>query len=842
MEISEFVKTVEHLHLEARQRGLYFQTCSDVEQMGRKLIMDGESRLWFGSCSYLGLESHPAVLEGAHQALSRFGTQFSTSRGYVSIPLYEELEDKLSQIFGGYALVGPTTTLAHMAAFDVLVDERDAIVMDHQVHNSVQRAATLARTRGATMEMVRHDNLEEALEKVYKLSRTKRTVWFTTDGITSMYGEVVPFDLMRKLLDVAPNVRLYIDDAHGMSWAGKHGRGSFLGSMPLTDRVVVATSMAKSFGACGGVLVFSSKEERERVRMCGGTMVFSGPIQPPTVGAALAVAKIHLTDEIDTLQTQLRDRVRYFNRRLKENGLPLLVENDVPIFFIRLGLPKVAFSVAERAAKDGLYINISIYPTVPMRRAGLRITLNTTHTFEDIEKLVASLTKHVPQALAEEGVSREELDRLFDKGVVKSTKLSNALTWKDVYTQAADGKVQTQSTTQALHAEYECDPNDLKLEVFRTIRDISKTEWNSMLGTTATCSWDSMVMKEKIFHNQPRPEHNWDFYYYLIRDTNGKAICATFLTISLGKDDMLMRHEVSKAIEDKRKTDPYFLTSKIVTLGSGLSEGNHLYLDKQGPWRAAMQRLLKEVVEVYETTQAAQLILRDLPDNDPEMDSFVVERGFIKVPMLDSHYVDVDWEDDEALVRRGPNNRARKVLRTIHDQLPNYEVKIYGSKYKDHSLSEAEVSYLHQLYLNIATKNFRINIFPIPENTITHMLDCPAWEIGVIKLKPEAGGPSDGSPVAWFAGHVVGEDYAWLVCGLDYNYVAEHGCYRQMLFQIARRAKNLGCKVIHYGMTSDVEKRRFDSRVQKNCVYVQAHNDYNATILQDYVSRVAIES
>src|SRR4029079_8356849 len=111
--------------------------------------------------------------------------------------------------------------------------------------------------------------------------------------------------------------------------------------------------------------------ERERVRMCGGTLLFSGPIQPPMLGAALASARLHLTDELGALQERLRERVLYTNRRMREEGLPLLVDNDIPIRFVRLGLPRVASEVAQRMTEDGLYVNVSMFPTVPMKRAGI---------------------------------------------------------------------------------------------------------------------------------------------------------------------------------------------------------------------------------------------------------------------------------------------------------------------------------------------------------------------------------------------------------------------------------------------------------------------------------------
>ena len=132
--------------------------------------MNGQEMLSFGSCSYLGLELDPRLIEGDCDAARRFGTQFSCSRGYLSAPHYQALEASLDQIFGAHALVAPTTTLAHQAAFDALMSEKDAIVVDHQAHQSVHQAANLARVRGAHVELIRHEELERAEECVRALA------------------------------------------------------------------------------------------------------------------------------------------------------------------------------------------------------------------------------------------------------------------------------------------------------------------------------------------------------------------------------------------------------------------------------------------------------------------------------------------------------------------------------------------------------------------------------------------------------------------------------------------------------------------------------------------------
>jgi 7-keto-8-aminopelargonate synthetase-like enzyme len=619
LEISEFQSAVGALHGDATRRGLFFQTADDTPLQGRRVCIGGREVVSFSSCSYLGLEFHPALIEGVQRAAARYGTQFSTSRGYLSAAPYRELEARLSRLFGGHALVTSTTSVGHQVALGALLTEQDAVVLDHQVHFSVQAAAQLARTQGATVEVVRHNHLERAVEVVRRLAATRSTVWFATDGVFSMYGDLAPLGLLRELLDVAPNVRLYVDDAHGMSWAGLHGRGSFLSRMPLHPRMVLATSLNKAFAAGGGCLVFPAAEERERVLLGGGPMVFSGPLQPPMLGAALASAALHLSPEIEARQAALRERTRLCNQLVRAHGLPLLVENESPIFFIPMGLPRIAMAVAERMLEDGFYVNVSAWPSVPMKRSGLRFSVTALHELDDIRAAFDAFARHVPAVLDQEQVSRHELDALFARAVPREALRGGP------GAAGVPGVSLRRAHQPAVH-----------LERFESIHEVDRALWDQAMGGVGACSWEAMALQEAVFSRGPR-EYRWAFRYLVVRDVGGDVVAVTFYTVALNKDDMLMRAAVSQAVEERRAADPYFLTSEVVMMGSGLSEGNHLALDRSGPWQEAVLCILEEMGRHYDRADAAALLLRDLPGDDPEMDALMARCGLVKVPMFASH-------------------------------------------------------------------------------------------------------------------------------------------------------------------------------------------------------------
>mgnify|MGYP003153525367 CR=1 FL=1 len=128
-------------------------------------------------------------------------------------------------------------------------------------------------------------------------------------------------------------------------------------------------------------------------------MSFSAQLEPASVGAAIASAKIHLSSEIFTLQEKLERKIQYFNKRLLDTDLPLIAHNDSPVFFIGAGSPKTGYNLVNRLFKNGIYVNLGIFPAVPIKNTGLRITLSLHNRKEEIDLLVNQLEKNYPKAL-----------------------------------------------------------------------------------------------------------------------------------------------------------------------------------------------------------------------------------------------------------------------------------------------------------------------------------------------------------------------------------------------------------------------------------------------------------
>ncbi|MCX6350501.1 MAG: aminotransferase class I/II-fold pyridoxal phosphate-dependent enzyme [Bacteroidetes bacterium] len=397
-----------------RDMGLGQLATEDTQLYGREVKLKGKDYINFSSCSYFGLEMDPRLKASSIDAIDRYGTQFSSSRAYISLGLYTELEKSMEEIFGQPIILAPTVSLGHVSNIPILVKENDAVILDEQMHTSVSTATGLLTARKITVEMVRHSRMDKLEERIIELSKTHKRIWYMLDGVYSIYGDLAPVKELYALLEKYNNLHLYVDDSHGMSWAGKYGRGYFLSQAPyFHDRLYLVSGMAKCFGSAGGILVYPNVEIRNLVRNCGTTMIFSGPMQPAVLGACIASARIHLSRELEVKQKQLQDKIRFFNQTAKLYELPLIGESNSPINFIGVGSPNVGYNIVKRMMEAGFFLNLSVYPSVSEKHTGLRMPITLHHTMEDIDLLLKTISIELKKALVEEAYSMKEIFKAF---------------------------------------------------------------------------------------------------------------------------------------------------------------------------------------------------------------------------------------------------------------------------------------------------------------------------------------------------------------------------------------------------------------------------------------------
>lgn len=378
---------------DARDLGIIQLSVDSDTYDGRIVQVKGKDLVHFGNCSYLGLDTCDALKLGGIDALMRYGNLFSSSRQYISLGLNDELESLLSQITGHYCLLSQTTSTGSLSAIPIIVSPNDLIVMDHQVHASVQNAVKIAQTQGTKVGMVRHSNMENLEEIILKQQHKYNHIWYMADGIYSMLGDAAPIEQMHTLMDKYPNFRCFVDDAHGISWIGKHGRGMTLHKRPLHPQMVMVTSLAKGFGVCGGALIFPTEEARYEVRSLGASIVYCGPIPSPVLGACIASAKLHLTDEIKVRQNNLHALIKYFREIAYAYDLPLVNHSFSPIFYFGTSNEENACNIVKIMNEAGFFVCPCNHPVVPRKNAGIRMCITTHLTFKDIENALTTMAE-----------------------------------------------------------------------------------------------------------------------------------------------------------------------------------------------------------------------------------------------------------------------------------------------------------------------------------------------------------------------------------------------------------------------------------------------------------------
>ncbi|HEX2874966.1 MAG TPA: aminotransferase class I/II-fold pyridoxal phosphate-dependent enzyme [Polyangiaceae bacterium] len=390
----------------AEESGALMQTADDVVYEGRYVHLNGKQLLNYGSCSYLGLELRDELKRGAIDAVTRFGTQFPFPRAMLQNPLYLELEAALSQITGGYPVIAASTSLGHISTLPVIVGTKDAVLIDMMAHASVHTAASLLR--GMPVIPIHHSDLNELEDQLKVLSSQHQKVWYLLDGLYSMRGDFAPLAELVALMDKYPALHLYVDDAHSTTWTGRNGRGFALETLKDTSRVVVALSLNKAFAAGGGAMIFPTREMANLVRRSGGPMVFSGAVQPPLLGAAVASARLHLSPELAKLQAELMTRLELTVSEARRLNVPLGVESLNPVFFLRGGSTKNCFSMVNSLRERGACVCAAMFPIVPRGNAGVRFTITLHNTPDDIRTMVGWLADEterlglVPKAPAAE--------------------------------------------------------------------------------------------------------------------------------------------------------------------------------------------------------------------------------------------------------------------------------------------------------------------------------------------------------------------------------------------------------------------------------------------------------
>ena len=341
----------------------------------------------FCANNYLGLSSHPKLLEAAHAALETHGYGLSSVRFICGTQdAHKELEARLAHFVGQEdSILYSSCFDANGGLFETLLGEGDAIISDALNHASIIDGVRLCKA-----ERYRYASADMAeLETHLKASQGARLRMIATDGVFSMDGHVAP---LGKICDLAEkyDAMVMVDDSHATGFMGKTGRGTpeLHGVMDRVD--IVTSTLGKALGGAAGGFVAARQEIVALLRQRSRPYLFSNSVAPAIVGATLAA--LDLIEGSTELRDRLMANAERFRGQMAAHGFQLKA-GEHPIVPVMLGDAKLAKALADALLQEGVYVIGFSFPVVPKGQARIRVQLSAAHTPEQVDRAVAAFVK-----------------------------------------------------------------------------------------------------------------------------------------------------------------------------------------------------------------------------------------------------------------------------------------------------------------------------------------------------------------------------------------------------------------------------------------------------------------
>ncbi|TWI83471.1 2-amino-3-ketobutyrate coenzyme A ligase [Lacibacter cauensis] len=372
---------------EIKANGL-FKTERIIESaQGPEIMVNGKIVLNFCANNYLGLSSHPKVIEAAKKYIDLRGFGMSSVRFICGTQdIHKELEAKISKF------LGTEDTILYAAAFDAnggvfepLFGEQDAIISDALNHASIIDGVRLCKAQRFRYE---HNNMADLEAKLQEAAGARNRI-IVTDGSFSMDGTIAQLD---KIVELAEkyDAAIMVDECHSSGFLGKTGRGTheYRGVMGKID--IITGTLGKALGGASGGFTSGSKEVIEMLRQRSRPYLFSNTLAPSIVGASIAV--MDLLSETTELRDKLEANTKYFRTKMTAAGFDIK-PGDHPIVPIMLYDAVVAQNFAAKLLSEGIYVIGFFFPVVPKGQARIRVQLSAAHDQQHLDKAIAAFTK-----------------------------------------------------------------------------------------------------------------------------------------------------------------------------------------------------------------------------------------------------------------------------------------------------------------------------------------------------------------------------------------------------------------------------------------------------------------
>lgn len=371
-----------------REAGLYKTERIITTPQAAKIATDnGKEVLNFCANNYLGLSSHPDVIEAGIDAIKTHGFGMSSVRFICGTQdIHKKLEHKTAEFLGTEDCILYAAAFdANGGVFEPLLGEQDAIISDELNHASLIDGIRLCK---AKRFRYKHNNLED-LEQQLKDAQGGRRILIVTDGVFSMDGTIAQLD---KICDLAEQygAMVMIDECHASGFIGKTGRGTheFRNVMGRID--IITGTYGKALGGASGGFTAAKKEIVEILRQRSRPYLFSNTLAPSIVGASIKV--LDLLTKSTALRDKLENSTKYFREEMTKAGFDIL-PGEHPIVPIMLYDAKLAQQFAAKLLDEGIYVIGFFYPVVPQGKARIRVQISAGHEQEHLEKAVAAFTK-----------------------------------------------------------------------------------------------------------------------------------------------------------------------------------------------------------------------------------------------------------------------------------------------------------------------------------------------------------------------------------------------------------------------------------------------------------------
>jgi glycine C-acetyltransferase len=337
--------------------------------------------------NYLGLSSHPDVIQAAHKALDERGYGLSSVRFICGTQdIHRELEQRLSEFLGTEdTILFPSCLDANAGVFEAVLGPEDVIISDRLVHASIVDGIRLCK---AVTDTYKHANMEHLEEKLRE-HQDKRARLIVTDGVFSMDGDLAPLDQIVALAE-KHDAMVFLDDSHATGFIGKTGRGvhEHFGVMGKID--IITTTLGKALGGASGGCVSGRKEIVELCRQRARPYLFSNTMAPPIVAGALEVLRIL------SKSTERRDKLEanalFWRKGLTDAGF-VIKEGDSPIVPVMLFNAKLSQDIARDLYAEGIYVIGFFFPVVPQGQARIRTQLSADHDIPLLTRALEAFTK-----------------------------------------------------------------------------------------------------------------------------------------------------------------------------------------------------------------------------------------------------------------------------------------------------------------------------------------------------------------------------------------------------------------------------------------------------------------